>query len=278
MTYELQNGLTIGAVEKLSLQHRVRSQGNPAITKLAIELEWATPYYDLHKTEGPYMRAPIVRGAPYTSMIYLDASPRIYSERPLSQEIVIDEGKTGKTLKCGVGVDRFSSQPVTVQRELRLTFDAADTTWLVFVSEPTEFECSGFSFARDLQTVPSPESGPGNTPAHHLKAKEFFELRSTNPMSRGMMRVAMVNNCTVGQNAESKDEINIIIIIKSSRRTITMKRCTSLLTIFVWDDVLIDCDLGKNGLHKPRNQDAYEQLIRVHAEMYPTGAFRSCCG
>jgi hypothetical protein len=45
-------------------------------------------------------------------------------------------------LKCGTTPGEFSSVPVLVKRELRMVFDTADTTWLLFVSEPMEFVCS----------------------------------------------------------------------------------------------------------------------------------------
>jgi hypothetical protein len=146
MTYELENGMTIGAVEKLWSQHYVRNQGIPAISKLAIELEWYSDKVDLKNksaeiTVGPYMRSALVRGSPYTSMTYLDATPRIYVERFAREQIIVDNGKGNKQLICGKGRRNFSSIPVEVE-EIKVQFDTSDMTWLIFFSEPTFVVCS----------------------------------------------------------------------------------------------------------------------------------------
>ena len=76
MTYELKNGMSLGAVEKFDHQHHVHtSKTVPRPSKLAIELEWVSS-----KEPSQKMRCPIVRGAPYTTMEYVYTTPRIFVE------------------------------------------------------------------------------------------------------------------------------------------------------------------------------------------------------
>ena len=76
MTYELKNGMSLGAVEKFNHQHHVHtSKTVPRPSKLAIELEWVSSEDPSQK-----MRCPIVRGAPYTTMEYVYSTPRIFVE------------------------------------------------------------------------------------------------------------------------------------------------------------------------------------------------------
>jgi len=82
MNFEPSNGMTLGARETFLEQHYVHkhSHGNPfTISKLAIELEWVTEEYRNTKT-GSTIRTPIVRGSPYTTMKYFNATPRIFVE------------------------------------------------------------------------------------------------------------------------------------------------------------------------------------------------------
>ena len=69
------------------------------MARLAIVLEWESESFRSTKGKrGSKMSAPIVRGAPYTSMQYFDASPYIVAERFLSSDPLIDQGIT--TGKC----------------------------------------------------------------------------------------------------------------------------------------------------------------------------------
>lgn len=199
MNYEPENGLTIGAVEKFETQHHVRNPSltTPRLTKLAIELEWKAWGMICRWTgfmcdyDGPKMRAAVVRGAPYTSMEYLRATPRLHSERPVSGALHVDGGS--KTLLCGEE-GAFSTEPVWVEKELRMQFEQSDYTWLVFVSEPAFFKCA-------TSNAMASENQKGTT------SKPFFELRAMEPMTRGMMRVAMGNNCTAGKNPTTCSEL-----------------------------------------------------------------------
>jgi hypothetical protein len=169
---------------------------------LSLELEWTSKWrkwfcgWSLCKGAGPTMRAPIVRGSPYTSIEYLKATPRLFAQRAMNSDPVIDEGRGDKTLICGKnGV--FSKHPVLVERELKLTFDTSDMTWIVFLSEPASFICTRQDAVLD---VPKP-SAPGVVlPPVDPMRLPYFELRAVQPMARGMVRVAMSTNCTNNQN------------------------------------------------------------------------------
>jgi hypothetical protein len=194
MNYDVANGLSLGAVETFDAQHHVHSQGIPAISKLAIELEWSN-------SQGQSMRAPIVRGSPYTSMIYFHSSPRIFANRRLKNRITIDgdlEG-IGKLLTCGEEKGIYSATPIRVERELRVEFDTSDMTWLIFLSEPMEFICSNFDADLDMQ-----RRGIVLPPGIVSDETSYFDLKATKPVELGMVRIALANNCTSGQNIESK--------------------------------------------------------------------------
>lgn len=202
MTYEPKSGLVLGAAETFLPQHYVHKHDNDNIavfSKLALELEWVSQEF-FDKGEGSTMRTPIVRGSPYTTMKYYKATPRVFVERHLSGPIIVDNDPSKPPLECGKGKGEFSKKPVLVQKELKVQFDTSDMTWLVFVSEPTEFECSDFlaaPLANDLPPGVVPPPGDVMNASH-------FELRATKPMEKGMVRVAMANNCTTGQNPERK--------------------------------------------------------------------------
>ena len=44
-------------------------------------------------------------------------------------------------MKCGSKLNHFA-EPMLVMKELRVNFDTSDMTWLIFVSQPTEFICT----------------------------------------------------------------------------------------------------------------------------------------
>lgn len=142
------------------------------------------------------MKSAIVRGTPYTSMEYKDATPRLVAQRPITSSPMIDNDPEN-TLICGQGVGNWSIEPKLVNSEIRLHFDISDFTWLIFVSEPTMFTCS--NKPEPIETAFYP---PGVVPPYTEKGK--FELKAVSPMRVGMMRVALGNNCTTGQNAIRK--------------------------------------------------------------------------
>ncbi len=198
MNYDTANGLTLGAVESFYQQHHIHSQGTPAISKLAIELEWSN-------NKNQSMRAPIVRGSPYTSMIYMNTSPRLFADRHLKGGIIVDGDGAGgeKILVCGKERGIFTNIPVRAERELRIEFDTSDMTWLVFLSEPIEFICSSFDADLDME-----RRGITLPPGVVSDETSFLDLKATTPMELGMVRIALSNNCTHGQNVECKEIIH----------------------------------------------------------------------
>lgn len=143
--------------------------------------------------QGPFMKTAIVRGSPYTSMEYKDSTPKVTVQRTITKMPVIDNDDEN-TLICGSG-DGVFGEPKIVQKEVRISFDVSDFTWLIFFSEPTEIVCS---------SKPEPPAifyGLGVPPPENLPHGKF-ELMATKAMKIGMVRVALANNCTTGGNPE----------------------------------------------------------------------------
>ena len=183
----------LGAVEKFHPQHQVSGDTGLALGRLSTVLEWTTQ--DHNSTgKGPFMSSAIVRGTPYTSMLYMGATPKLTVQRAVVFAPEIDNDTENK-MECGRGDEGTYGPPIMVHKEIKVHFDSADFTWLIFVSEPTEFECWTRDDPSDMSLPPGVEAtGP-------LGA---FELRATSPMKYGMIRIALGNNCTTGQNAECK--------------------------------------------------------------------------
>ena len=233
MTYELENGLTLGGAENWLTQHHVKADDGEAIARLSVVLEWdttvgeeasqlgATAATEKSKGLNPRMLAPVVRGAPYISMEYEHATPQIFGQRMLS----------AKPLADGVSVMTCGSKPgewgpaVAVHNEIQLQFDTSDMTWLVFPSEPAEFSCINIPAPLN----PGPPPAPGVVQEAVVTDGALFYLRATKPMRRGMVRVAMANNCTTGQNPQYCDDF------------------------------------------QPRDNSAFASLLRSHKDLYPTG-------
>jgi hypothetical protein len=237
-TYEPQDGITLGAVESLRPDHHIVPF--PAFGRLALTLHWESLGNAPEYSEGtPRITTPIVRGSPYATMEYTAMTPRIVVQRTLSAAPVVDNNNdpSAPRLVCGKGDGVFSKTPVKVLRELKLHFESSDMTWIIFVSRPTEFVCSETPLPpADPNKPPLP---PGVLPTEE-QALARFELKALHPMMpAGVVRVALVNNCTTGQSP-----------IHCNRAT----------------------GLGPFGYGTKRDSSAYEQLIRDHAEMYPTGA------
>ena len=120
MTYELEDGLTIGAVENFLPQHEIVGDSNNAIARLAVVLEWKAPQSLVKVGTGAHMSSPVVRGAPYTSMQYNSATPRLRAQRFASADPTVDGGRA--TITCGEGFGVFGAS-VLVTREIRVQFD-----------------------------------------------------------------------------------------------------------------------------------------------------------
>jgi hypothetical protein len=203
-TYEPENGLTLGAAEEFEAQHRVSGDKSNVAARLAIVLEWESRHYRTRLT-GSKMSSPIVRGSPYTSMEYFDATPVISAQRFAKGEVQADPTNPSAAAAFVCGVDGAFGPPTLVQNEILVTFDTSDMTWLIFVSEPTEFVCSNTDTSledADASETPLP---PGYVPPNPEEAPVLFTLKASSRMAHGMVRVAMANNCTTGQNAEYCD-------------------------------------------------------------------------
>jgi hypothetical protein len=240
-TYEPENGLSLGAVERFDAQHRINGDEKNIAARLAVVLDWEVAgSADADADEGdtpssssssssssPKMSAPIVRGSPYTSMEYFQASPVIASQRYTSSPPVADASNPQRARTMVCGEDGVFGVPTLVENEILVSFDTSDMTWLVFLSEPTEFVCSNAKPQMPfVDLLP-----PGVLPAVSTVPPVMFTLKSVRPMEHGMVRVAMANNCTTGQNAQY---------------------CTN---------------------NQPNDQSDYTALLRNHQDVYPTGTW-----
>ncbi len=234
--FEPQDGVTLSAVETINTIHQVVPY--PAFGRLALTLEWHRSANDsdvLDKRDR--IRSPIVRGSPYTTMEYTNLTPKLVVQRSLASPIIIDNDPSGPQLKCGEGIGVFSDNAVTVHRELKLVFDTSDMTWLVFVSRPTTFTCSSTPLPPPDPNAPPLPPGVLPTYPNGVAPSAHFELRATEPMSpAGVIRISMVNNCTNG---------------------LSPQHCGG--------------SGGPYGAGLPRDNSEFEDLIRSHSELYPSG-------
>lgn len=235
MTYELENGLTLGAVETFNPQHEIVGDTTNAIGRLAIVLEWKSEAFK-RTGSGAHMSSPVVRGAPYTSMQYNMATPRLRAQRFVSKDPIVD---SGPSLVCGDGFGNFGAS-MRVTKEIRLQFDTSDMTWLVFVSEPMDFACSSTKpVASGVADLP-PGVVPPADPTHEAQ----FELKAMAPVRQGMVRVAMGNNCTTGQNPiycqghQPRDQGAYMTLLRDHADIYpTGKQCVLLIScMFLWSD------------------------------------------
>ena len=179
MTFEEENALILGAVEDIELEHVIKPY--PATTRLAIVLNWFL--MDRSRQSHEAMRTHIVRGAPYVTMEYFRAAPLLVARRALASgfDVIADKSTDfSQVLKCGDTKGGQVNAGITVQRELEIVFDQSDTTWLLFVSQPTTFICNSVS-----ATAPTEELAPGIVPENPEKYMAYFELKATAPPKEG---------------------------------------------------------------------------------------------
>jgi len=154
----------------------------------------------------------------------------VFAERmPKINSIVIDQSlattqeNTNQGIElCGYGDGNYSKHSFVVEKEMKFTLDQSDMTWIIFVSEPIEFICSYYDVATYIESLHLPPGVVNN------ERYSYFDLQALHPMKKGMVRLAMVNNCTTGQNQQYCER------------------------------------------RQPRDQTAYEELLRTHADIYPT--------
>jgi hypothetical protein len=213
MTHELENGFTLGAREKYISNHSfanpiVHPHHQPPFSKLAVELEWSNEEFRSKSLEtieqASGFRVPIVRGSPYTSVLYFNSTPYLYAERVLKGPIIIDQGK--KTVYCDPSQTHEDASLGTtvfhVEKEMKMSFDISDITWMIFLSEPMDFTCQ--SFQPPASTFDPATFTPGVVVPENMETKPFLKVFAMKPVNKGMVRVAMLNNCTTGQSAQCK--------------------------------------------------------------------------
>ena len=196
MNFEAHSGVTIGMAEPCPTKYKIATYERESIARLAVELEWKGTVRNSNGYE-PSIRSPVVRGSPYGTVQYLHSTPLLIVERELNAPIIVDQGVGNKQLLCGVGKGNYSDTPVLVESELILQFSVSDHTWIVFLSEPTEFVC----YQQRLPAVTSVNGHdfiPGYVDPNFKEAVAEFGLKAVKPMKNGMVRVALANNCTTG--------------------------------------------------------------------------------
>eukprot|EP01041_Mallomonas_annulata_P006550 gene6550-13248_t len=191
MEIEADSGVTMGSEETINSDHVVIDDGSSFITHVAVELEWraSSKIAPRASFDEASMRSPIVRGSPYTSMEYIKSTPKLVSQQKVRNPLIIDQINTHICSKKGEAVT-----PVLVNKEVQIQFENTDHTWIMFVSKPTEFVCT-----YDPADAPVYSPIPGVVPQGGYK-KDLFELKAVEPMEHGMMRLALLNNCTLGRN------------------------------------------------------------------------------
>jgi endo-1,3(4)-beta-glucanase len=154
-------------------EHSMKAPFSP----LAIELEWRAKHSPTGYSEGSFLRSPVVRGSPFSTMEYVRTTPLIYSEKNVAPSLYSKPKLDGTE----IALQKLCSKPFMIQRDLEVLIDGSDHTWLIFVSAPTEFTCEG---ALDDVT---------DTP---------FVIQATRPMERGVVRIALASYCTLGTNPQ----------------------------------------------------------------------------
>jgi hypothetical protein len=172
------------------------------------------------------MSTAIVRGSAYISMLYEKATPRLRAQRSIVRMVVDGSRVMHNCTQAGT---------FTVNNELELLSDDSDQTWLVFVSEPITFECTNINIAGvvtggDMSSEDFALTTPG------------FELRALQQMRRGMVRIALANNCSTASHYT--------------------EACA--------DVIEANGLAGRRGVG--RDATAFTQLLRNHSDIYPTTA------
>eukprot|EP00968_Pinguiococcus_pyrenoidosus_P016745 scaffold1627_cov238-Pinguiococcus_pyrenoidosus.AAC.11 len=204
LAYDERAALQIGSLEAVEQQIVAASQPT---TELALTLEWASSF-----RAGAVMRTPIVRGMALVTMEYEMLTPLISAQMMLSGRPIVDGKVKMECVEESLSGATPNEQSVTVQSHVELHFRESDFTWLVFFSKPTPVQCS--------------QSPVGI-------GKDFFRLEASDIMRSGVVRVALVNNCTTGSSADH-------------------------------------CDDDSRG--KGRDQAMFTDLVLRHKSVYPTGA------
>lgn len=171
------HGLTLGAsaADLKSSKPPSTRYSVVSTTALAATLKW-------HSLP---MTASVVKGMPYTTMLYPmplsdhDLLPTIASEMKLSAPPLAD-GKI--KIECG------AKKSTRVESELMLSFQGSDFTWLVFFSQPIFVKCTEQSEGMDSAAVLLQVTELADTDDNDLDLEHLT------------VRAALLNNCTNGYN------------------------------------------------------------------------------
>jgi len=176
---------------------------------LSLELTWfakpASTLTSLLSSAKPVMRSPLVRGAPYITMIYeagviptLSAPTFPTTNRvPPNTDLYLmidDTTDDPKRLNC-TGPMNPTEHSVLVTKTATLTFATSDATWVLYPSAPTSFSCRSIN----QPTAPAPSPGTEAPPPAAV-----FELYTTSALTKPTtLRLALANHCTTGTNPKS---------------------------------------------------------------------------
>lgn len=156
------------------------------------------------------MVSSIVRGMPYATMHYSkDFSGDQSSEPILLPSLASEVSVVGQPLVDGKASKLCANNKgghVRVERELQVTFDESDFTWLVFFSEPVLISCTQHAKSAIPDGPPGPPVAGPNEPSGailqviDLAPRDEGDDASTLDTELLTIRVALLNNCTYGLN------------------------------------------------------------------------------
>jgi len=206
------HGLTLGTLNDGAVDTVYSVDENSPPRQLGLGLKWTTKaggdgthkYHEQNKEETiPTMRSQIIRGIPYATMSYSGGMmPVVASQVNLAGAPSIDgraigaDKKFWNDLKERGGGKNSAEASISfhVEKEIALTFEESDFTWLVFFSRPTKVAFFHDKEAGNVEPLP-----PGVV---NLSTKSAVELRVLDAEdSPIIVRAALQNNCTTGGNS-----------------------------------------------------------------------------
>jgi hypothetical protein len=151
-------------------------------------------------------------------MLYDNATPVLIAQHH-AHLIVTDaaDDTASNVIDCSVGA-------FMVKKELQLSFEASDMTWQLFVSQPVSFTC---------------------TNDNDNSTDSLFQLRAEKPIVKGMIRLALGNNCTTAKRPIPACEDVILATQQMSEG-------------------------GNRTVVKGRSNEGYMELLRNHSDVFPT--------
>ena len=194
------HGLTLGTVKDGTVDDVYIVDEDSPPRQLSLGLKWTKKGGD--EDTSPAMRTQLIRGMPYVTMSYSGGiTPVVASQVPLIGTPSIDGRAIGSKQtfwndikEKGGKRSKVTSTSFHVEKEISLTFDESDFTWLVFFSRPTKV-----AFFHDEDAGKAEPLPPGFV---DLSTNSAFELRVLDTEeSPIIVRAALQNNCTTGGNS-----------------------------------------------------------------------------